>query len=143
MTPTVFDYHFTVPESAIDENNHVNNVMYVQWMQDAATAHSTALGFTPEFYASNEGTWVARSHYIEYLRPAFEGDEIIIQTWISTIKRSISERQYAFFRRSDKTLLARAKTVWIYINTATLTPIRIPKDLLAKYLPDEEYEPRI
>jgi acyl-CoA thioester hydrolase len=143
MMKIVYDYEMIVPKSAIDANDHVNNVFYIQWMQDAATAHSTYLGFTPEFYEVSEGTWVARSHYIEYLKPSFLGDEIVIQTWISSIKRSISNREYAFFRKSDKALLAKAKTVWIYINIKSGRPIAIPKELLEKYVASEAHEPKI
>ncbi|MDR1460625.1 MAG: acyl-CoA thioesterase [Campylobacteraceae bacterium] len=142
MSQIVYEYKITVSQSAIDTNMHVNNVVYVQWMQDAATAHSDSLGFTTEFYDKIGGTWVARSHYIEYLKPAFLGDELIVQTWISSAKRSSSNREYAFFRKSDKALLARAKTVWIYLNKSG-KPSRIPDELLEKYIPDESYEPKL
>ncbi|MDR1615367.1 MAG: acyl-CoA thioesterase [Campylobacteraceae bacterium] len=140
--PVVYEHKIIVPQSAIDTNMHVNNVVYIQWMQDAATAHSDSLGFDSEFYEKIGGTWVARSHYIEYLKPSFLGDELIVQTWVSFIKRSSSNREYAFFRKSDKALLARAKTVWIYLN-ADGRPSKIPDELLAKYIADESYEPKL
>ncbi|MDR3346683.1 MAG: acyl-CoA thioesterase [Campylobacteraceae bacterium] len=143
MAQIVYEHKITVLQSAIDTNGHVNNVVYIQLMQDAATAHSDSLGFTSEYYENSGGTWVARSHYIEYLKPAFLGDELIIQTWISSLRRSISNREYAFFRKSDKTLLARAKTVWIYLNTQSGRPARITDELLGKYLIDESYEPHL
>jgi acyl-CoA thioester hydrolase len=142
MAQTVYEHKIIVPQSAIDTNMHVNNVVYIQWMQDAATAHSDSLGFDSEFYEKIGGTWVARSHYIEYLKPSFLGDELIVQTWVSFIKRSSSNREYAFFRKSDKVLLARAKTVWIYLN-ADGRPSKIPDELLAKYIADESYEPKL
>ncbi|MDR2790652.1 MAG: acyl-CoA thioesterase [Campylobacteraceae bacterium] len=138
----IYEHKIIVPQSAIDTNMHVNNVVYVQWMQDAATAHSDSLGFTSAFYEKIGGTWVARSHYIEYLRAAFLGEELVVQTWISSIKRSISNREYAFFRISDRVLLARAKTVWIYLN-ASGKPSKIPNELLTKYIADENYEPKL
>ncbi|MDR2100465.1 MAG: acyl-CoA thioesterase [Campylobacteraceae bacterium] len=138
----IYEHKIVVLQSAIDTNMHVNNVVYVQWMQDAATAHSDSLGFTSEFYDKIGSTWVARSHFIEYLSPAFLGEELVVQTWISSIKRFSSNREYAFFRKSDKMLLARAKTVWIYLN-ANGKPGRIPDELLAKYIADESYEPKL
>ncbi|MDR0407929.1 MAG: acyl-CoA thioesterase [Campylobacteraceae bacterium] len=142
MAQIVYEYEIVVSQNAIDTNMHVNNVVYVQWMQDAATAHSDSLGFTAEFYDKTGGTWVARSHYIEYLKPAFLEDKLIVQTWISSAKRSISNREYAFFRKGDKALLARAKTVWIYLNESG-KPSRIPDELLAKYITNENYEPKL
>ncbi|MDR1975954.1 MAG: acyl-CoA thioesterase [Campylobacteraceae bacterium] len=139
----VYEHALKVQESAIDTNMHVNNVEYIRWMQDAATAHSDSLGFTVAFYEKSGGTWVARSHFIEYLKPAFLDDEIVIQTWISSIKRSISTREYAFFRKSDRALLAKAKTVWIYINMQSGRPSAITKELLDRFVADENYEPKL
>ncbi|MCW9050028.1 MAG: acyl-CoA thioesterase, partial [Deltaproteobacteria bacterium] len=74
--PKIYSHRFTIPTEANDENGHVNNVAYVQWMQDVATMHSDAQGCTRELYLSLNSSWIVRSHQIEYLRPAFAGDEI-------------------------------------------------------------------
>ncbi len=69
----IYPYEFTIPEDAVDENGHVNNVMYVQWMQDAAVRHYEAMGgrqLTMEIGA----TWVVRSHTIEYLVRPTQGN---------------------------------------------------------------------
>jgi acyl-CoA thioester hydrolase len=71
----VYSYKFVVPESAVDENGHVNNVMYVQWMQEAAVRHYEAMGGTQPTQAIG-ATWVVRSHLVEYLSPAFAGEGI-------------------------------------------------------------------
>ena len=80
----VLTYTFTVPQSAIDEYGHVNNVIYVQWMQDAAIRHGEAI--TEYQLAENTG-WFAREHRIEYLAPAYAGDEIEVRTWLVEMKR--------------------------------------------------------
>ena len=74
--PKIFHHTFIVPEDAIDGNGHVNNVVYVQWMQDVAILHSNHQGGTIEKYLSLGSSWIVRSHQIEYLSPAFSGDEI-------------------------------------------------------------------
>ncbi|KAB1988800.1 thioesterase family protein, partial [Haemophilus parainfluenzae] len=79
MTKT-FSMEFLVPPEVLDDNNHVNNVVYVQWMQDVAIAHATEVGSTA-LLAQLGATWVARSHQILYLKPAFEGDRIRLTTW--------------------------------------------------------------
>ena len=70
---------FTIPSSAMDENGHANNVAYVQWMQDIAMEHYRSVGGVEA--QGNDVTWVVREHHIEYLFPAFAGEEIEIRTW--------------------------------------------------------------
>ena len=98
----VFSYSFTIPKSAIDENGHVNNVAYVQWMQDAAIRHGQE-GLTGyNGYNLNEnGTFVVREHRIEYLFPAFLGEELEIRTWLTEARRVRVHRRYEFTRKSD------------------------------------------
>ena len=121
----VFYYRITVPESAIDQNGHVNNVAYVQWMQDVAIAHSTSTGGTDAAVQAG-GTWVARSHHVEYLNPAFLGEEIEVQTAIINMRRVRSVRRYRFTRLADNTVLARGETDWVFLNLHTGRPGSVP-----------------
>ena len=123
--PPIYTETFTIPQSAIDRNGHVNNVAYVQWMQDVAVRHSDAQGATVEVYQELGVTWVARSHFIEYLLPAYAGDEIEILTWVSDLRRTASKRKYRFRRCADGKLLARAETDWVLVNSATGRPCGI------------------
>ena len=91
ITPT-YSKTLTIPKSVIDENGHVNNVAYVQWMQDIAIEHYESIGGTSPMQKVG-ATWVARSHLIEYLLPAFVGEEIEIRTWIENVRRVRSLRQ--------------------------------------------------
>lgn len=122
----IYRYETTVPTEAIDENGHLNNVAYVQWMQSAAIAHANA---TPCTQATNAvgATWIVRAHRIEYLRPAFEGEDIVILTWISNIRKVRSLRKYKFFRISDKALLAQCETDWVFVDTQKGRPLSIPE----------------
>ena len=131
--PKIFQYRFTIPEEANDWNGHVNNVMYVQWMQDVATLHSDTQGCTFESCQQLGAAWVVRSHQIEYLRPAFAGEEIEIQTWVCNLKRTRSLRRYRFLRLSDKVLLARAETDWVFINTESGRPMSVPEVVSSCY----------
>ncbi len=76
---------FIIPENSIDENGHVNNVAYVQWMQDIAVEHYAFIGGIQA--QGPDATWVIREHRIEYLLPAFAGDEIEIRTWVENIRK--------------------------------------------------------
>jgi acyl-CoA thioester hydrolase len=134
MNPTeVFEYSHTVAKDEIDEQGRANNVVYVAWMQDAALAHSAVLGWTPERYLRLGMGWVARSHRIDYLQPAVAGDEIIVETRVSEMKKATSKRVYRILRRSDRTLLAKAETHWAFVNYATGKPMRIPEEIAAAF----------
>ena len=140
--PKIFSNRFTIPTEANDENGHVNNVAYVQWMQDVATMHSDAQGCTRELYQSLNSSWIARSHQIEYLKPAFAGDEIEIQTWVCNLKSASSLRRYRFLDATKKTVLAQAETNWVYVNAKTGRPRRIdPQVSEAFILVSSEEEP--
>ncbi len=116
----------TVPEEAIDRNGHVNNVCYIQWMQEVAVLHSEASGSSGAMERAG-GTWVVRSHRIEYLRPAFSGDRIEIHTWVANMRRIRSLRKYEFVRVSDGELLARGETDWVFLDAETGRPSAIPE----------------
>jgi len=117
---------FTVPESAIDGNGHVNNVAYVQWMQDIAIEHFAATGGV-DLMHNLGGTWVARSHHIEYLAPAFASDVIEASTWVANLRRVRSLRRYEFTRVSDGKMLARGETDWVFVNVKSGRPASIPE----------------
>ena len=124
--PAIHSEEFTVPESAIDGNGHVNNVVFVQWMQDVATRHFASGGCMEAMRAAG-GTWVARSHRIEYLRPAFPGERIQILTWVADFSRVRSLRRYKFLRAADKALLVRGETDWVFVNAKSGKPCSIPE----------------
>ncbi|NDV62196.1 acyl-CoA thioesterase [Puniceicoccales bacterium CK1056] len=126
----IFQKRFTVPRTAIDRNGHVNNVVYVQWMQDLAIKHWQTVG-GETVNRDNAATWVARSHHIEYLRPAFEGDELEALTWISNLRRVRSLRKYTFRRVGDKQIIARGETDWVFIDVQSGHPKPIPDSVPA------------
>jgi len=118
---------FIIPKSAIDENGHVNNVAYVQWMQDIAIEHYRSIGGLEA--QGNSATWVIREHRIEYLLPAFAGDEIEVRTWVENIRRVRSLRKYEFARKSDGKVLVKGETDWVFVNANTGQPIPIPENV--------------
>jgi len=121
----VYRETFTVPEEAIDRNGHVNNVKYVQWMQDLAVQHWHTVGGRA-VNEENSATWVARSHHIEYLQPAFKGDNLEAVTWVSNMRKVRSLRKYAFRRIDDGKIVARGETDWVFVDVTTGRPKAIP-----------------
>jgi acyl-CoA thioester hydrolase len=133
---TIFTKTITIPASAIDENGHVNNVVYVQWMQDIAVEHyATAGGVAAQ---GQNATWVVREHKIEYLIPAFAGQEIEIRTWVEDARRVRSLRKYEFVRKSDNSLLVRGETDWVFVDTETGRPLPIPKAVITLLSPHKQ-----
>jgi acyl-CoA thioester hydrolase len=128
-----FEYHHTVTDDEIDEQGHANNVVFVAWMQAAAIAHTKALGWTSEKYKQLGAGWVARSHTIDYLQPAFVGDKLIVRTWVADMKKVTSIRRYQIIRESDRQVLAKAETNWAFVDYATGKPKRIPAEIIGLY----------
>ena len=136
----IYCFDFTVPESAIDRNGHVNNVQYVQWMQDVAILHSDATGCMAATDAIG-ATWVVHSHRIEYLRPALAGDRIVVFTWVAGMRKVRSLRKYRFVRAADQALLARGETDWAFVDAASGKPRPIPGAVSGLFAVVEEDEP--
>ena len=124
----IFRTEFTVPPQVIDGNGHVNNVAFVQWMQDVAVRHFESVGGA-ELMRQAGAIWVARSHQIEYLAPAFAGEPLVAQTWVASFGRVRSLRRYEFLRARDGRLLVRGETDWVLVNAATGRPCAIPESI--------------
>jgi len=113
----------------IDELGHVSNLVYLQWVLDAALAHSEAVGWDHAAYRALGGVFVVRRHEIEYLAAVFAGDEVEVVTWVASWRGVSSERQTTIRRRRDEVEVARASTRWAFIDLASGRPRKIPDEL--------------
>lgn len=138
LKESIYPYEFTVSDKAVDENGHVNNVNYVQWMQDAAVRHYEAMGGR-QVTIDIGATWVVRSHTVEYLRPAFAGEHIRVLTWVVNMRRVRSLRRYHFIRVEDEQLLVRGETDWVFVDMINGSPRAIPPEVanIFTLVPDE------
>jgi acyl-CoA thioester hydrolase len=125
-----FELSLAIRPEDIDELNHVNNVVYVRWVQDVATAHWRVLATPAE---QQEVAWVAVRHEIDYLRPAVPGDAIIALTWVGAADGLRFERHTELLRARDRKILARARTVWCPIDARTGRPKEVSPDLRARF----------
>ena len=132
VASSAHEYEFDVPPRAIDENDHVNNVEYVRWMQEAAVRHFESVGGNPLMAAAG-ATWVVRSHHVEYLRPALRGQRIRVRTWVEDFRRVMSRRRYEFVRAGDGTVLAKGVTEWVFVDAQTSRPKSIPAEIQALF----------
>lgn len=136
----IYEHRLRVQDDEIDGLKHANNLVYLQWMQDAAIAHSNAVGWTAQRYRESRAGWVVRSHQIEYYRPALAGDEIIVRTWVVDMKPFTSLRRFHILRAADEAKLATAATNWAFINYETGRLARVPEIVSSAFilLPDEK-----
>ncbi|TQD36935.1 acyl-CoA thioesterase [Haloflavibacter putidus] len=130
MQPISFQYIIEVPNSAIDQLDHVNNVKYLQWIQDVAQKHWE--NKTSQDIRQKVG-WVVLDHFIEYKRPAFKKEELILKTWIHNYGNIKCERRTEIIRKSDNKLVVKAKTTWCLINLKTQKPTRITPEITQPY----------
>lgn len=131
--PTQAAYHhaFRVEPADIDVFGHANNVVWVRWINDAAFAHACHVGLGPDACNALGAVWVVRSHNIEYLLPAFEGQQIECVTWPDSVRGATSLRRSLFL--NDGRVLARAETTWALLQITTGRPRRVPRDFMTAY----------
>lgn len=116
MQPVRFERAFPVTPADIDDLGHVNNVVYVRWVQDVAAAHWEAATTAAE--RAGVG-WVVLRHEIDYKHPARAGDEVVVCTWVGPPAAATFERHTEIVRAADRRLLARARSLWCPINPKT------------------------
>jgi acyl-CoA thioester hydrolase len=136
-----FSVELTVPGDAIDRNGHVSNVAFVQWMQDVAYRHFEHIGGVPPMEQVG-GTWVVRSHKIDYLSPAYLGQVLRLRTWVDDFGRARSLRRYEFVRVADEKLIARGETDWVFVDVRTGRPCSIPKEIRSIFASLAQGRPR-
>mgnify|MGYP001039334304 CR=1 FL=1 len=121
-----FEYRFKVQEHDLDALNHVNNVVYLKWVNDISEKHWNRLA-SPELRAKY--FWVVLRHEIDYLNQARLGDEIRIVTWVGE-SRGVRSVRHVHMSVGEKELI-RASSTWCLIEASTQRPTRIKEDILS------------
>src|SRR6266581_670300 len=130
MSSAFFEMTVLVLPADIDEQNHVNNTVYLRWVQDVATAHWKSLASAE---AQNAIGWVVLRHEIDYRASASLGDQIILRTWVGEASRLKFERFTEIRRKIDKQLLSQARTLWVPIDSRTGKPTRVSAEVRARF----------
>ena len=125
-----YELNIQVDPAHIDQLGHVNNIVYLQWVQDAAVAHWRAAA-SPEAQAAL--LWVTVRHEIDYTRPAFLDDEVIVRTWIGESHGRDFERHTELRRAADGKVLARARTLWCPIDAQTGRPTDVSPEVRERF----------
>ena len=129
-----FELNFTARPEHIDELGHVNNAVWVQWIQQIAVAHWEALADRAHRDAY---FWVVVRHEIDYLRAAHEGDRITARTWVGEAPRGARFDRFVEFTGADGKACVRARTQWAIVDKASGRPIRVPPEVIAPFISGE------
>jgi acyl-CoA thioester hydrolase len=127
----VFSQTFTPAPSDIDENGHVNNVVYVRWIQDMATAHWRALQPPGE---QAQWAWIVLRHEIDYRRALMPGETATARTWVAEAPEGPRFERFVRIDGPDGAMCAQACTTWCMIDTATRRPRRVTPDIVARFI---------
>lgn len=117
----------------VDPQGHVNNAAYLSYIENSTWQLCEACGWPPQRLAERRLGIINRRYRIEYLAPAVMGDKLAITTWISDVRRATAVRHYAVHRADDRTLLARARALWVWVDLDNGRPCRIPPEFMADF----------
>jgi acyl-CoA thioester hydrolase len=131
MTRPAFKMAFIAGPEHIDELGHVNNAVWVQWIQQVAIAHWRSAA-DPAHEAAYY--WVVVRHEIDYRRPAVAGDRILARTWVGDAPKGARFDRLMEFTGPDGKVCVRAKTQWAIIDQALGRPVRVPPEVVAPFL---------
>ena len=119
----------SVESQHLDELNHVNNGVYVQWIQDIASAHWSSVR---PHVDKEDAYWVVLEHHIKYLQQAFLNDQLRVETYVEPPEGVRFPRVVNFYR--DNSLIVKARTLWCWVDTVSNRPKRITDDMLNRFL---------
>ena len=131
MNRPVFELTFVAGPEHIDELGHVNNAVWVQWIQQVAVAHWEAVAGQAHQHSY---FWVVVRHEIDYLRAAHVGDRVSARTWVGDAPQGARSTRFVEFSAPDGTICVRSKTDWAIIDKASGRPIRVPADVIAPFI---------
>ncbi|GER58440.1 acyl-CoA thioesterase [Patiriisocius marinus] len=126
MSNNNFSQTIEVTSEHIDDYNHVNNLVYLQWCLDVAQGHW-------DKYASEEirenYVWYVLNHNINYRASAFKGETLEVHTWVESIEGVKSTRNYKIVRLSDNKVLVEASTLWCLLDAKTVRATQVPDEI--------------
>jgi acyl-CoA thioester hydrolase len=134
VSSRVFELSLTAGPEHIDELGHVNNAVWVQWIQQVAVAHWEALAAEAH---KQRYFWVVVRHEIDYLRAAHLGDRIDARTWVGDAPQGARFERFVEFTGADGKVCVRSRTQWAIIDKTLGRPIRVPPEVIAPFMPPE------
>lgn len=132
--PNVHQLEVVVPPESIDVLGHVNNTEYLRFLERIAWQHTQTLGLGWDVYQRLNRAMVARRTEVDYLAPAYEGETLLVGTWIvENDQRLTLTRRYQIVRENDGLTLLRGRTKWVCVALDSGKPRRMPTEFLSGY----------
>ena len=122
MSNQTYEMTVRVQPADVDGLNHVNNTVYLRWVQDVAVAHWRAVAPAQD---QADLIWMVHRHEIDYLSPALPDDELILHTRIGEAVGLRFERLTEILRAADRKPLAKARTLWVPVDPKSGRPKRV------------------
>ena len=114
----------------IDTAQHVNNATYLNYMEECGIQAVKAFGWSMTRMQEEHFAIVARRQRVEYRQQAALDDQLAVTTYLSNVKRSNATRHFLITRESDGALIARSRSLWVFINLETNSIARLPQVML-------------
>lgn len=130
IPPQAFTFGLTAEPQHIDELGHVNNAVWVQWIQLAATSHWAARASAAD---KDAYIWVVVRHEIDYHRPLLEGQTATAHTWVADAAKGAKFDRHVAFTDAEGQRLVTALTTWALVDKASGRPMRVPAELVARF----------
>jgi acyl-CoA thioester hydrolase len=127
----VFERAVTATKADTDELGHVNNAVWVAWIQDMATSHWQAVAGAEHQQAY---VWVVTRHEIDYLRAVLPGETVTGRTWVDGVPKGARFDRIVEFTGADGKPRVRARTTWAILDRTTGRPLRVPAEVAAPFL---------
>ena len=135
--PEPFFIEVVAGSEAIDSYGHVNNAVYLSWLEACAWAHSDALGFGEARCVEMQRGMAVRNLNLEYLAACYEGDEILVGNWlIANDGKLRATRRFQLINRTRGQVAMRGEILYVCMNLSSGRPVRMPPEFLAAYDPD-------
>ena len=133
VDPWRFSVRFPVRQYELDQYGHVNNAVYLNWVEQVAVEHVEAMGFGRDWSLSRDAGWVVREHRITYHRPVVFGDVVIVTTLPQSLSGVRGTRRTEIHREGDGALVTEVMTDWIWVRLSDGRPARVPAELLTLF----------
>jgi acyl-CoA thioester hydrolase len=134
--PLAHTRSFRVRHYECDAYGHLNNAVYLRYMQEAAFDASAATGYDLDRYNAMNRAWWIRETEIEYLYPLRYNDPVEVKTWVADIRRASSRRMYEFRLAGSQALAARAHSDWVFMDSTSRQPLAIPAEMALAFNPE-------
>ncbi|GAA4767515.1 thioesterase family protein [Stakelama sediminis] len=128
---STFTKQITARPDDIDELGHVNNAVWVQWIQDVAVEHWNAVASAAH---RDRYIWVVTRHEIDYRGNVKAGETVMAETWVPDPPRGARFDRHMRFTGKDGSVKVEAKTTWAIIDRESQRLIRVPAEVAAPFL---------